>query len=85
MGQGVFDTDPAPLKALFKANPRFTDEEASATGCQIRPLTVTECERLQTLPDGYTGKAGCSRIQRIEAIGNGWTVEVIAHLLQGLK
>ena len=85
MGQGVFDTDPAPLKALFKANPRFTDEEARATGCQIRPLTVTECERLQTLPDGYTGKAGCSRIQRIEAIGNGWTVEVIAHLLQGLR
>ena len=85
MGQGVFDADPAPLKALFKANPRFTDEEARATGCQIRPLTVTECERLQTLPDGYTGKAGCSRNQRIEAIGNGWTVEVIAHLLQGLK
>jgi hypothetical protein len=47
-------------------------------------MTVTECERLQTLPDGYTDVVGCSRVQRIEAIGNGWTVNVIVHLMQGL-
>jgi DNA (cytosine-5)-methyltransferase 3A len=39
---------------------------------------------LQTIPDGYTAKGGCTRHQRIEAIGNGWTVNVIAHLLKGL-
>lgn len=84
MGQGVFEGDPKALKALYKSNDRFTDEEGAATGCAIRPMTVTECERLQTLPDGYTDGAGCSRSQRIEAIGNGWTVNVITHLMQGM-
>ena len=47
-----------------------------------RRLSVTECERLQTLPDGYT--AGISNTQRYKSIGNGWTVDVIAHILQGM-
>lgn len=42
----------------------------------IRKLTPVECERLQTLPDGWT--AGVSNTQRYKAIGNGWTVDVIA-------
>ena len=46
----------------------------------IRKLTPVECERLQTLPDGYTG--GVSATQRYKAIGNGWTVDVIAHILK---
>ena len=44
-----------------------------------RKLTPTECERLQTLPDGYTNHVSDSR--RYKAIGNGWTVDVIAHIL----
>lgn len=44
----------------------------------IRKLTPLECERLQTLPDGYT--EGVSATQRYKAIGNGWTVDVIAHI-----
>lgn len=84
MGQAVFEGNPANLKALYLQNDRFTEEEGEATGCIIRPMTVTECERLQTLPDGYTDVVGCSRVQRIEAIGNGWTVNVIVHLMQGL-
>lgn len=48
----------------------------------IRKLTPIECERLQTLPDNYT--AGISNTQRYKAIGNGWTVDVIAHLLKKL-
>ena len=47
---------------------------------RIRKLTVTECERLQTLPDGYTDQ-GVSKTQRYKAIGNGWTAEVIIHIL----
>ena len=49
----------------------------------IRKLTPIEAERLQTLPDNYT--EGISDTQRYKCIGNGWTVDVIAHLLSGLK
>lgn len=48
----------------------------------IRKLTPVECERLQTLPDGYT--EGVSKTQRYKMLGNGWTVDVIAHILKGL-
>ena len=42
-------------------------------------LTPIECERLQTVPDGYS--AHVSNTQRYKMLGNGWTVDVIAHLL----
>lgn len=48
---------------------------------QYRKLTATECERLQTLPDGYT--EGVSNTQRYKQLGNGWTVDVIVHILKG--
>ena len=48
-----------------------------------RRLTPRECERLQTLPDDYT--ACVSDRHRYETIGNGWTVDVIAHILSYLK
>ena len=47
----------------------------------IRKLTPVECERLQTLPDNYT--EGVSNTQRYKGLGNGWTAEVIIHILQG--
>ena len=49
----------------------------------IRKLTPVEAERLQTLPDNYT--EGISKTQQYKCIGNGWTVDVIAHILKGLK
>ena len=49
----------------------------------IRKFHPIECERLQTLPDGYT--EGISDTQRYKCIGNGWTVDVIAHILKGIK
>jgi len=52
-------------------------------GEKIRLLNSVELERLQTLPDRYT--AGHIARARARAIGNGWTVDVIAHLLSGLK
>lgn len=54
----------------------------------IRKLTPLECERLQTLPDGYTqyGTEGeISNTQRYKCIGNGWTVDVIAYIFGFLK
>ena len=49
----------------------------------IRKLTPVECERLQTVPDNYT--EGVSNTQRYKMLGNGWTVDVIAHILSGMK
>lgn len=49
----------------------------------IRKLTPVECERLQNLPDNYT--AGVKEPARYKALGNGWTVDVIAHILKVLK
>jgi DNA (cytosine-5)-methyltransferase 3A len=48
-----------------------------------RYLTHVECERLQTLPDNYTRKL--KKEIRYKAIGNGWTVDVIAHILRGVS
>ena len=49
----------------------------------VRKLTPIECERLQTVPDNYT--EGVSNTQRYKMLGNGWTVDVIAHILEGIK
>ena len=51
----------------------------------VRRFTVTELERLQTLPDGYTKKGGATKGERIKAIGNGWTAAVIAEIFKKLK
>ena len=49
----------------------------------VRKLTPVECEKLQTLPDNYT--EGISNTQRYKCIGNGWTVDVIAHIFGFIK
>jgi len=57
--------------------------EGIATGFNsYRNITITEMERLQTLPDGYT--KGVAIHKRSHAIGNGWTVSVIKHILKSL-
>lgn len=48
----------------------------------VRKPTPIECERLQTLPDNYT--ACLSDNERRKVIGNGWTVDVIAHILRSI-
>jgi DNA-cytosine methyltransferase len=48
-----------------------------------RKLTPLECERLQTVPDGYT--EGVSNTQRYRMLGNGWTVSVIKHIFSKLE
>jgi DNA-cytosine methyltransferase len=52
-------------------------------GIHVRKLTPVECERLQTVPDNYT--AAASNAQRYRMLGNGWTVDVIAHILSFLS
>ena len=48
-----------------------------------RKLTPLECERLQTVPDGYTDSV--SNTQRYKMLGNGWTVDVVAHILKNME
>jgi DNA (cytosine-5)-methyltransferase 3A len=49
----------------------------------IRKLTPIECERLQTVEDNYTNHVSDS--QRYKMLGNGWTVDVIVHILNYMK
>jgi len=59
----------------------------------IRKLTPIEAERCQTLPDNYTAfgvddngkEVKISNTQRYKAVGNGWTVDVIAHMLKNME
>lgn len=50
---------------------------------RCRKLLPIEYERLQTLDDGYT--EGVADSKRYTLVGNGWTVDVIAHILQRIK
>lgn len=52
-------------------------------GVKYRKLTPIECERLQTVPDNYSNHV--SNTQRYKMLGNGWTVDVITHILRGLN
>ncbi len=49
---------------------------------KYRKLTPIECERLQTLDDNYT--QGVSNTQRYKMLGNGWTVDVLAHIFKNI-
>lgn len=79
MGQAVFEGDFDVIKNMWKENPHFETEEKN-----IRQMTLRECERLQTLPDGYTDIDCIPTKNKYEAIGNGWTAEVVIHILNGI-
>jgi DNA (cytosine-5)-methyltransferase 1 len=55
------------------------NDRALFDGKRIRRLTPVECERLQTVKDNYTNHV--SNSQRYKMLGNGWTIDVIAHIL----
>jgi len=58
-------------------------EDVTDTNYQYRKLTPLECERLQTVPDNYTNHV--SNTQRYKMLGNGWTVDVICHILKNME
>jgi len=62
---------------------RKTTLTANLKDLTYRKLTVTECERLQTVPDNYTNHV--SNTQRYKMLGNGWTVDVISSIFEGLN
>ena len=59
------------------------DKDNEPTTLMWRRLTVTEWERLQTVPVGYTG--GLQVGNRCKLIGNGWTIDVISYILRKIK
>lgn len=59
---------------IFQTRPKLADGFYI-----IRKLTVTECKRLQTVPDTYAFPV--SDTQAYKMLGNGWTVDVIAHIM----
>ena len=78
--------------------PTLTTELAHSTGKNFYPktlveifdvlgyyrrLTPIEVERLQTVPDNYTSVV--TDTERYRMLGNGWTVDVIAHIFKQLK
>ena len=79
------------LKAEQRLEPRTDNKSGCLTTVQkdnllmldktqYRKLTPLECERLQTVPDNYTNHV--SNTQRYKMLGNGWTVDVIAHIFK---
>tara|TARA_R110000803_G_scaffold65100_1_gene126222 strand:+ start:56 stop:925 length:870 start_codon:yes stop_codon:yes gene_type:complete len=58
---------------------RWSNAGLIAFGDFCRFLTPVECERLQTVPDNYT--SGVPNAQRYRMLGNGWTVDVVKHIL----
>lgn len=61
----------------------FTDDD----GRPVRKLTVRECGRAQTVPEHQIDimlASGVSNTQLYKMLGNGWTIEVLAHILRGL-
>lgn len=70
--------DKSPDKSVYRFDVRIPDGRYN-----IRMLSEIECERLQTVPDNYTAAVG--KTQRLNQLGNGWTVDVIAHILEQLK
>jgi site-specific DNA-cytosine methylase len=66
-----------PVCETNKIHPNVYDK------CLYRKLTPLECERLQTVPDNYTNHV--SNTQRYKMLGNGWTIEVIAHIFKNME
>ena len=62
---------------------RPCDPKVNTSETTYRKLTPLECERLQTIPDGYT--EGVSNTQRYKMLGNSWTADIIAHIFKGIK
>ena len=83
--EGVFDKSNRVYDEVG-ISPTLTStgaDERILTKNRIRKLTPIECERLQTVPDNYTKEV--SNSQRYKMLGNGWTVDVICHILSYAK
>jgi DNA (cytosine-5)-methyltransferase 3A len=79
-GSGHLSRQDGKTYCLDSANTQAVEIKADE---KIRKLTPLECERLQTVNDNYTNHVKDS--QRYKMLGNGWTIDVIAHILKYIK
>jgi len=99
MFQSVLDSDHARIDKAYTLTATYYKKGGEATrqrnfqksqrpiawidDVTTRWLTPRESERLQNVPDGYTDHV--SNTQRYKMLGNGWTVDVIVHILKSLQ
>ena len=83
-GQGdrIYSTDGKGVCLSANGGGRGAKMGMYMDNLQVRKLTPVECERLQTVPDNYTD--GVSDTQRYKMLGNGWTIDVITHILKNI-
>lgn len=78
--QLVLETGYDPREGMRECD---ANEIMHRDGNRWRKLTPVECERLQTVPEGYT--SGVPDRERYKMLGNGWTVDVVAHVLRYME
>ena len=76
------DNGKSPTLCLGSEN-GLSGNALASINSRIRRLTPIECERLQTVKDNYTNYVSDS--QRYKMLGNGWTIDVISHILNYIK
>lgn len=89
--RAILESESRPLVSKDKMYKRYKQtgfttivyEKSIEDKTNIRYFTQTELERLQTLPDGYT--KCLTRNKAAGCIGDGWTVDVVAHIFKNLK
>jgi DNA (cytosine-5)-methyltransferase 1 len=81
--EDVLHTENEKMHTLCSLNGGKVRGKGLFVNSRIRKLTPIECERLQTVKDNYTNFVSDS--QRYKMIGNGWTIDVICHILNYIK
>jgi DNA (cytosine-5)-methyltransferase 3A len=84
-GQGgrIYSTDGKSVTLSAHGGGQGAKTGLYETNARIRKLTPIECERLQGLPDNYT--EGVATTNRYKCLGNAFNVDVVAHILSGVK
>jgi DNA (cytosine-5)-methyltransferase 3A len=77
-GKKFFDITPT-----ITSNGSWIENNKINVHGELRKFTPEECEKLQTVPIGYT--YGVSNFQRYKMLGNGWTVDVVAHIFSYME
>ena len=90
-GQRIYHVEGKSVTLTAKSGGQGAKTGLYVINDKVRRLSVIECERLQTVPDNFTqygnfdGKVkNISDSQRYKMLGNGWTVDVISWILQGI-
>lgn len=82
LDKGYANLDPIKAGCLTARSDASWNSNYVTRNGNITKLSVEECEKLQTVPVGYTSCVSDS--QRYKMLGNGWTVDVVAHIFKGL-